>query len=109
VNPDLPQFEHGLEGWSEISLAYDLAPYAFAVPVAVQIWGKQARVLATGVITSTEDQFDPASTNNDRPTRSIIYFSNAEAISITWAETQAVLAMVAVATGTGEENGEGQQ
>jgi hypothetical protein len=97
VNPDLPQFEHDLEGWSQINMAYDLAAYAFMIPVAIQIFGNDFRVLATGIITSTEDEFAPESRDNEWPINSVFYMRDAEPIRIDWNKTQAVLAMVAIA------------
>jgi hypothetical protein len=105
LNPDLPQFEEGLEGWSQINLAYDIAPLAFLAPVAIQVFTKEFRVLATGIITSTEDQFAPNSTDNEWPIHSVVYFRDAEPLRIDWNKTQAVLAMVAVAAGEEEEDG----
>ena len=107
MNPDLPQFEHGLEGWSEITLGFDLAPYIEAIPVAVQVWGTSFRSLTTGIVVSTDDQFDGASTDNERPIRTIIYFRDAEELNIVWANTRAVLAMVAVVTGEEEHDSNG--
>lgn len=107
LNPDLPQFEHGLEGWSEINIAYDLASLSFIVPVAIQVFGHDFRSLATGIISSTEDTFGPNSTTNEWPIRSTIYFRDAKPLSIDWNKTKAVLAMVAVAPGEEEEHGEG--
>ena len=107
MNPDLPQFEEGMEGWSEITLAYDLAPVIMMVPVAIQILTENHRVLATGIITSTEDVFDGDSKDNEKPITSIIYLRDAEKLSINWARTKAVLAMVALAAGE-VEHGEGE-
>lgn len=104
MNPDLPQFEEGLEGWSEITLAYDLAPLTMSLPVAIQVITKDLRVLTTGIITSTEDQFAAESRDNTAPIRSVLYFHDAEPLRIEWSKTEAVLAMVAIATGEGEES-----
>jgi hypothetical protein len=106
LNLDLPQFEAGLEGWSEVNLGYDLAGLAFIVPVAIQVFTGTHRVLATGIITSTEDQFAPDSTDNTEPNHTVIYFRDADPLRIEWSKTKAVLAMVAVATGEEEEHGE---
>ena len=64
------------------------------------------RVLTTGIITSTEDQFAPNSMDNDNPLMSVIYFRDAEPLRINWGEVKAVLAMVAVVTGEEEQHGE---
>lgn len=109
MNPDLPQHEHGVAGWMEITTAYDLAGYVYAIPVAIQVLTHERRSLSTGIITGTWDQFHAAATNNDNPRASIIYFRDAEPLHITWGDTKAVLAMVAVVTGEEEEHGEGRQ
>lgn len=106
MNPDLPQFEEGVEGWTEITTAYDLAPVSFAIPVAIQVWSGSRRVLTTGIITSTEDQFAVDSTDNSKPLMSVIYFRDAEPLRINWGDVRAVLAMVAVVTGEEEQHGE---
>lgn len=102
MNPDLPQFEHGLEGWSQVNVMYDLAPYLFQ-PIALQIFGQDFRVLATGIITSTEDEFAPDSKDNDWPVNSVVYMRDAEPVRIDWNKTKAVLAMVALAPGEEED------
>lgn len=109
MNDDLPQFTDGGEGWMEITTAYDLSPFLFSIPVAVQVITGTRRVLSTGLLTSTEDQFASGSTDNDAPLMSVIYFRDAEPLRINWGDTKAVLAMVAVATGEEEEHGTGSQ
>lgn len=106
MNPDLPQFEEGVEGWTEITTAYSLAPVSFAIPVAIQVFTNDTRSLVTGIISSTDDQFAPHSEDNDAPIRSVIYFRDAEPLRIEWSKTRVVLAMVAIATGEEENNGD---
>lgn len=109
MNPDLPQFEHGLEGWAEINLAYDLASYIYVTPVAIQVVTGQRRVLTTGILTSTEDQFSAEDKDNSKPLFSMFYFQDAEPLRVNWGDTLAVIAMAAVAVGEETDHGSGSQ
>lgn len=109
MNDDLPQFVDGGDGWMEITTAYDLSVFLFSIPVAIQVITASRRTLATGLITSTEDQFASGSADNSAPLSSVIYFRDAEPLRINWNDVQAVIAMVAVAAGEEEEHGTGSQ
>ena len=94
MNEDLPQFDaHEPNGWAEITSAYDLAPLAHHIPVAIQVLRPTGRSLITGLISSTEDTFDGES---EEPVRSIIYFVQAEPLHIEWSKVSGVLAMAGI-------------
>lgn len=99
TSPDLPQFDaaHLSGGWTEISSAYDLSPFIFSLPVALQtVTNDGRRALCTGVLTATEDRFRAAESGEDSLVESVFYFKDSPHVTIVWADVKGVVGMVAI-------------
>lgn len=88
--------------WGLIERGTDIAPF-FGSPIAVQVVSKVGAVqMLTGILSGTADYID----NKQKVGRTILYFRDADGVSIDWTSTEAVAVMFAESVESeGDPNG----